>query len=108
MKNASLQMTIRIITTLQKRFRNSELQVPMLLTFLHVANSGEIGMAALEDLTGVSQAAVSRNVAKLSQGITLKEPGLGLVEAFEDPTWRRRKIVRLTPRGAALIAELAA
>ena len=38
-------------------------------------------------------------VARLAQGESLDRPGLAWVENFEDPAWRRRKLVRLTARG---------
>lgn len=63
-------------------------------------------MQEIEKQTGWSQAAVSRNVAKLGIGITEGRPGSKLVEAFEDPTYRRRKIVRLTRKGRELSDEL--
>ena len=56
-------------------------------------------MADLSDLTGLAQSSVSRNVAKLAQGMSPSEPGYGLIEAFEDPYYRKRKLVRVTPRG---------
>ena len=47
---------------------------------------------------GIAQSTVSRNCYKLSDKIKEK-PGIGLLQSFEDPMERRRKLVRLTPRG---------
>jgi DNA-binding MarR family transcriptional regulator len=69
-------------------------------------NGGELAQAEIERITGWAQSAVSRNVAKLGQGLTIHEPGPRLVESFEDPAWRRRKIVRLTNRGKLLRDQL--
>ena len=77
-----------------------------LLTFAHVADRGEIAMAELVKLTGVEQSSVSRNVAKVGTGVRPKEPGMGLIEAFEDPYYRKRKLVRVTPRGKELVRAL--
>lgn len=63
-------------------------------------------MADLEKLTGVGQSSVSRNVTKIGPGPNPKEPGYGLVEAYEDPFYRKRKLVRLTKRGKELIADI--
>lgn len=72
------------------------------LTFLHIATRGELPMADLAKSTGVVLSSVSRNVAKIGPGPNPKDPGLGLVEAFEDPWNRKRKLVRLTKKGRAL------
>jgi hypothetical protein len=61
-----------------------------------MAERGYMPMQEIEKQTSWSQAAVSRNIAKLGIGITHDKTGPRLVEAFEDPTYRRRKIVRLT------------
>ena len=71
-------------------------------------HGGEIPMQQVEKLTGWGQSSVSRHMAKLGQGITIREPGAQLVETFEDPEWRRRKIVRLTSLGRKLHDQLAA
>ncbi|GBL46900.1 hypothetical protein SFMTTN_2727 [Sulfuriferula multivorans] len=63
-------------------------------------------MPELESAVGVSQATISRNVAKLGDGVTFKEKGAGLVEAYEDPKYRRRKLVKLTPKGRRVVDEL--
>jgi DNA-binding MarR family transcriptional regulator len=64
-------------------------------------HGGDLPMQQLEKITGWGQTSVSRNVSKLGRGIG-ERPGAGLVEAFEDPHWRRRKIVRLTGKGVVL------
>jgi len=83
-----------------------DLQVQTVSTLLHIAMNRELPMQDLERRTGLSQAAVSRNVARLGGGLSISAPGLGLIEAYEDPAYRRRKLVRLTPRGAAFAREL--
>lgn len=69
-------------------------------------HGGEVPMQEIEKATGWSQAAISRNIAKLGAGITMDDAGARLVETFEDPQWRRRKIVRITARGRELAAKL--
>jgi DNA-binding transcriptional ArsR family regulator len=78
-------------------------------TFLLVClNGGEMPMQEIEKRLDMGQATVSRNVAKLGPGLTPDEPGARLVEAEEDPYWRRRKIVRLTEKGKRFCEELTA
>jgi DNA-binding MarR family transcriptional regulator len=62
-------------------------------------------MQDLQDILNMSQSSVSRNVALLSIG-TISNPGPRLIEAFEDPEYRRRKHVRLTARGKKLFDEI--
>ena len=73
---------------------------------LEVSLRDETSMTDLGSAVGVSQAAISRNVGKLGGGMTFKEKGAGLVEAYEDPKYRRQKLVRLTPKGRRLVDEL--
>jgi DNA-binding MarR family transcriptional regulator len=102
---ATTQLAVQL-RLIQKFLKAPELQAQQILTILAVADRSEIPMADLEKLTGVGQSSVSRNVAKLGQGTSPREPGYGLLEAYEDPEDRRRKLVRLTTRGKALIAQL--
>lgn len=65
------------------------------LSLKDLANRADIGMAS-----------ASRYVAAFSKTGSKGEKGLGLVEAFEDPMERRKKIIRLTPKGKAVVAKL--
>jgi DNA-binding MarR family transcriptional regulator len=66
---------------------------------------GEMPQQELEKHLGLAQSSVSRNITRLGVG-TPAEPGPRLVESFEDPCWRRRRIVRLTPQGRRLAQQL--
>jgi DNA-binding MarR family transcriptional regulator len=84
--------------------RDVELQAVSM--FLMIASVGRpFPMQDLQTALGLSQASVSRNVALLSVG-SLANPGPKLIEAFEDPAYRRRKQVRLAPKGRELMKEL--
>lgn len=72
--------------------------------FIHIAMRREMPMYDLIGLLDMSNAAVSRNITLLGQG-NPRDPGMGLVEAYEDVFYRRRKLVRLTQKGQQL-AEL--
>lgn len=102
-KYAGMASTLKALEVLREELGRPDLQVQTILVLLHVARLGEIPMAQLEDLTGMSQASISRNVALLADGRP-KDPGFGLIEAAEDPHYRRRKIVRITERGKIVVA----
>lgn len=90
-----------------KMFCNTpDLPVQHITAFLLVAQRGEMPMADLEKGMGLAQSSISRAVAKLGKGYSPREPGFGLIEAEEDPYERRRKIIRLTPRGRELVKEI--
>ena len=61
-------------------------------------HGGEMPMQELARVTGRSGSSITRAVVKLGAG-SFRAPGYGWVEAYEDPQWRRRKLVRLTESG---------
>lgn len=78
--------------------------VQQVLLLLALFTYGQLSQQQLEHHTGVKRSSNSRNVAKLGPG---EKPwlrqGPGWVESYEDPLDRRTKMVRLTPKGQALI-----
>lgn len=70
---------------------------------LHIAIHQPIHMQTLAESMGASQSTVSRVVSYLGSA---QSRSLGLVEAAEDPTNRRRKIIRLTADGVALLSRI--
>lgn len=52
---------------------------------------------------GITLATASRYVSALGKMDRHHREGLKLVESFEDPMERRKKIIRLTPKGKAFI-----
>lgn len=102
----SLTCLVQSLNAMRDYLDQADLPMQQILCFAHVADRGEIPMADLVELTGVSQSSVSRNVAKLGPGENPREKGHGLIEASEDPYYRKRKIVRLTPRGKELVAAI--
>lgn len=87
---------------------NDRFEWQALSLFLTIAmTDSEVSMQELEKRTGKSQAATSRNIAKLGQGLTMQDAGCRLIEAYEDPAFRRRKLVRLTALGREFREKLA-
>lgn len=78
----------------------------MVLCFLIAATKPSVSMREVVDLTGLSQASVSRNFAALSKVHRLGTPGLDWVDSREDPAERRRKLVTLTAKGRKVAEDL--
>ena len=103
-----LTATAKTIQTVIRYTENSKMPLQQLSILLYVAQFSEVPMSDLIRAAGVEQASVSRNVAILGQGLSPREKGYGLIEAYEDPEYRRRKLVKLTARGVALKKDLEA
>ena len=85
-----------------ERFReiDAEMQAQSIAVLLKVAKHPvPIKMSEIATELGLSQSTVSRNVAYLGDWNRRKEAGHKLLEAYEDPMERRRKLVRLTEKG---------
>lgn len=83
--------------------------------FLTVSTKTEpMGVVELGAEMGISRSTSSRIIQQLGDGSrerasngTVKViPGLGLVEAYEDPLNWSRKLVKITPKGVRLIAAM--
>jgi DNA-binding MarR family transcriptional regulator len=84
-----------------------ETQQQLLLLSLYI--HGDLNQLDLERYTGMRKSSNSRNIARLGEGEHPSvERGPGWVESYEDPENRRSKLVRLTPRGKALLEKVAA
>lgn len=67
---------------------------------------GEMPMEEMSRVTETSPSSITRIAVRLGPG-DKTQTGLGWLEAYEDPDWRRRKLVRLTPKGRAAVEQLA-
>jgi DNA-binding MarR family transcriptional regulator len=92
----------------------STMGAQQILLLLALYINGELNQIDLPKYTGVEKSANSRNLARLGEGAWIDkgqgkrhEPGLGLVEGYEEPTDRRIKKVRLTPKGRVVLEEAA-
>ena len=89
-----------------ERFReiDGEMQAQAIAVLLKVAkNPLPLKMSEIAEELGLSQSTISRNVAYLGDWNRRKEAGHKLVEAYEDPAERRRKLVRLTAKGKRFV-----
>ncbi|UXY92546.1 transcriptional regulator [Pseudomonas phage LUZ100] len=97
---------LAVIEEVLKRFRDFDQEMQTAQTFIAVAMQPGITMKELSEKVGISQASCSRNVSALSRVHRLNKPGMDLVVAAEDPMERRRKVVKLTPKGQRLAETL--
>lgn len=83
------------------RTLHEEAQAQTLLTFCAVASrTGPIPMQDVQASTGQTGSSTSRNVALLGP------QGLDLLDAYEDPSNRRRKLLMLTPHGRRIARQI--
>ena len=82
--------------------KNPPLQ--LLQCFLYIASSPEKGtkQEVLQDVTGLSESSCSRMVQWLGATKTDGSPGLALIRTQPDPTFWKRNILTLTPKGEQL------
>ena len=81
---------------------DTQMEAQAMAVFLFVAIHGcrdGVAMQVISKDLNISQSSVSRNAYKLGDINRHKKNGVGLLETFEDPMERRRKLVRLTAKG---------
>ncbi|MFN4278281.1 MAG: MarR family winged helix-turn-helix transcriptional regulator [Ferrovibrio sp.] len=82
------------------------MEAQTLQCLLLIATNPGIRQSDLVEKTGLAPSTISRNIAMLSKVFKPGTPGLDFVRAFEDPSYRRTKLVELTPKGQRFVAEL--
>ena len=76
--------------------------------FLLVARAGgEVPQGDIRTQMDLSEAGTSRNIAILSHGPSYNIKGPELIESYEDSSYRRRKLVKLTAKGRQFASTLA-
>ncbi|WP_210186990.1 MarR family winged helix-turn-helix transcriptional regulator [Methylobacterium gossipiicola] len=73
---------------------------------LEVAQHPGITMKELMDASGIALGSVSRNLMALGEWHRSDMPGLGLIEAVDDPREYRRKAAFLTKKGCKFVSDL--
>ena len=91
---------LKIIEEMRKFDTQIEAQAIAVFLFVAVHGGKEgVAMQTISEELDISQSSVSRNAYKLGDINRHKKIGVGLLETFEDPMERRRKLVRLTSKG---------
>jgi transposase len=97
---------VRALRRFQEHTLDPECRVQLALTFATIAARGQMRMKEIGSLTGLSQPSVSRNVARLVEGVGKGRAKLRLAVSEEDPVRRNGKNVRLTTEGERLAREM--
>lgn len=100
-----LQDYLKFIRGVSKIEAEMPLQQLHCLLVISQAKDG-LSLTELAQKVGIGLATASRYVAALGKQNRHREEGLLLVEAFEDPMERRKKIIRLTKKGKIAIEKL--
>jgi DNA-binding MarR family transcriptional regulator len=95
-----LRLALEVLASDERDARMSAVEMRV---FLHSAIQPGITMKDLAQHVGVAQSEISRTVTLFSM---YDGQGYGLLRSEEDPHERRRKIVRLTPKGERVASHL--
>jgi DNA-binding MarR family transcriptional regulator len=85
-----------------------DLQAQTAITLLSIAASAEpLPVLAVAERVGFEKSSASRNIAMLTdEGLPGKCAGMGLLHKTTDPTDARRRLIRLSPKGEAVMRRL--
>lgn len=94
-----------------KALGRGEVDANALRIFLMIATRSSENQAGVEQSeifreSGLSEAAVSRNIAILSRGASALQAAPDLIRSFPDPKNRRKNLLKLTDQGRTLIVEI--
>ena len=93
-----LNEALRLIQAIREI--DSEMPLQQIHCLLLIAKEQEgMSLSDLAKKAGIGLATASRYVAALGKINRHREEGLKLIESFEDPMERRKKIIRLTAKG---------
>lgn len=98
---SAIDKLMQALKALQSLHPRMELSSALVL--LEVSKSSGLRQVELAKRLGISQTAVSRNMAILGR---FNDVGLGLVEFQDDPNDRRVHVLKFTSKGRALIRRL--
>ena len=105
-----METRLKHMHQLVKKLRKLKVNVPLgqLDVLFTVASAGEAGttLTKLSEDLDIGQGSCSRFLSALGAINRHHEPGLGLIQAAEDPLERRRKILTLTKKGQDYLKSL--
>lgn len=94
----TLDEALRLISAI--RMIDPEMPLQQAHCFLIVAQAEDgLSLSEIAKKAEIGLATASRYIAALGKLNRHKEQGLQVIESFEDPMERRKKIIRLTPKG---------
>ena len=98
----------RFLDVLEEATGSTSMGAQQIQLLLALYTHGEMSQSRLMQVTRSTKTTHSRNIAKLGIGEDpLVRDGPGWVESYEDLRDRRNKMVRLTPKGKALLTDVA-
>ena len=108
MKNINNFRALGRVYRIIEEFRKLDPEIPSqaINAFLYIVLHEGCSVKDIGEALNLRQSSASRNVALLSKMHRLGKPGLGLIEAKEDPRDRRWKTVNLTARGRRFLEDL--
>lgn len=83
-----------------------EVPIQQVQVLLQVALMGKATQHEIGERVGLSKASMSRNIAALGPVNRFRQKGHGLLHTYEDPQYRRQKIIELTPAGKTLVKKI--
>lgn len=104
-----LWMTLREIQRLLEMISAIQPEMPLQQArcLFIVAESEEgLSLSDIAKKAGIGLATASRYIGALGKVNRRREEGLQLIESFEDPMERRKKIIRLTTKGRAAVRRI--
>lgn len=84
----------------------SDMPISQAYSLLLIARYEGLSVKDLAHRADIGMATASRYVSQFGKTVRPGENGMGLVEAVDDPMERRKKIIKLTPKGKQVIAKL--
>lgn len=101
-------MTLGSALMLFHNFRKLESDMPIAQAycFLLIAQYEGLSVKELAERANIGMASASRYVAEFSKIGGRGREGYGFVDASEDPLERRKKIIKLTPKGKTFVSKL--
>lgn len=93
--------SLQRLRDLHEDFTALQLQILLL-----IAETPDITQVDIHKAVGVTDSAISRNIALLSSVGSRSRDGLGLIDFRTNPVDRRERFLTLTPRGVRLINDM--
>lgn len=104
MKKMDLGDAVELVFRLRQM--SGDMPIAQAYCLLLIALYEGLSLKDLAQRADIGMASASRYVSMFSSMTRPGEAGLGLVEAVEDPMERRKKIIKLTPKGRTAVTKI--